>query len=64
MISGGFFDTLGVEVTLRRTITPSDGDLVRFCLGHANRSVTDRYSKLKEDVRFRKKVAEQVGNRL
>jgi len=28
---------------------------------HANRSVTDGYSKLKEDVTFRKKVAEQVG---
>jgi hypothetical protein len=28
--------------------------------GHANKSVTDGYSKLKEDVTFRKKVAEQV----
>src|SRR5580698_4840442 len=36
-------------------------DLIRFWLGHANRSVTDVYSKLKEDVAFRKKVAEQVG---
>jgi hypothetical protein len=35
--------------------------LIRFWLGHANKSVTDVYSKLKEDVTFRKKVAEQVG---
>jgi hypothetical protein len=35
--------------------------LVRYWLGHANQSVTDGYSKLKEDVTFRKKVAEQVG---
>jgi len=36
-------------------------DLIRFWLGHANKSVTDGYSKLKDDVAFRKKVAEQVG---
>ena len=36
-------------------------DLIRFWLGHANKSVTDVYSKLKDDVTFRKKVAEQVG---
>lgn len=35
--------------------------LVRFWLGHANRSITDAYNKLKEDAAFRKKLAEQVG---
>jgi len=35
--------------------------LVRFWLGHANKSVTDGYSKPKEDVSFRNKVVEQVG---
>jgi hypothetical protein len=35
--------------------------LVRFWLGHANKSVTDIYSKPKEDVSFRKKVVEEVG---
>jgi hypothetical protein len=35
--------------------------LIRFWLGHANKCVTDDYSKLKEDVAFRKKVVEQVG---
>lgn len=44
---------------LRKQYAPED--LIRFWLGHANKSVTDVYSKLKEDVTFRKKVAEQVG---
>jgi integrase len=44
---------------LRKQHAPED--LVRFWLGHANGSITDRYSKLNEDVAFRKKVAEQVG---
>jgi integrase len=44
---------------LRKQHAPED--LIRFWLGHANRSVTDVYCKLKEDVAFRKKVAEQVG---
>src|SRR5208337_402896 len=44
---------------LRKQHAPED--LIRFWLGHANKSVTDGYSKLKEDVTFRKKVAEQVG---
>ena len=44
---------------LRKQRAPED--LIRFWLGHANKSVTDGYSKLKEDVAFRKKVAEQVG---
>ena len=44
---------------LRKQHAPED--LIRFWLGHANRSVTDVDSKLKEDVTFRKKVAEEVG---
>jgi integrase len=44
---------------LRKQHTPED--LIRFWLGHANGSITDAYSKLHEDVAFRKKVAEQVG---
>ncbi|HTQ95632.1 MAG TPA: site-specific integrase [Candidatus Acidoferrum sp.] len=44
---------------LRRQRTPED--LIRFWLGHANKSITDNYSLLKEDVEFRKKIAEQVG---
>src|ERR1700719_3587793 len=44
---------------LRKQHAPED--LIRFWLGHANKSVTDSYSKLKEDLTFRKKVAEEVG---
>ena len=39
----------------------TSGDLERFWLGHANKTVTDDYSVLKEDVTFRKEVAEKVG---
>ena len=45
--------------TLRKQCAPED--LIRFWLGHANKSVTDVYSKLKEDLVFRKQVVEQVG---
>jgi hypothetical protein len=44
---------------LRKKRVPED--LIRFWLGHANKSVTDLYSKLKEDVTFRKEIAEKVG---
>lgn len=44
---------------LRKQHAPED--VVRFWLGHANKSVTDGYSKLKDDVPFRKKVVEEVG---
>jgi integrase len=44
---------------LRKQGAPED--LIRFWLGHASKNVTDDYSKLKEDVAFRKKVTEQVG---
>lgn len=44
---------------LRKQQAPED--LIRFWLGHANQSVTDGYSKLREDVTFRKRVVEQVG---
>jgi len=44
---------------LRKTRTPED--LIRFWLGHADETVTDGYSKLREDVQYRKEVAEEVG---
>jgi hypothetical protein len=36
-------------------------DLIRFWIGHADKSVTDGYSKVKEDREFRKVCAENVG---
>ena len=36
-------------------------DVTRFWLGHADQSITDRYSKMKEDVEHRKSWADLVG---
>ena len=44
---------------LRKNRTPED--LIRYWLGHADETVTDGYSKLREDVEYRKEVAEKVG---
>lgn len=44
---------------LRKKRVPED--LLRFWIGHADRSVTDGYSKVKEDVGFRKKWVKRVG---
>jgi integrase len=43
---------------LRKNRTPED--LIRFWLGHADETVTDGYSKLCEDVEYRKEVAAEV----
>ena len=40
---------------LRKKGVPED--LIHFWLGHAGKSVTDHYSKLKDDLEFRKEVA-------
>jgi integrase len=44
---------------LRKNRVPED--LIQFWIGHAEKSVTDGYSKVKEDVGFRKEVAERIG---
>jgi hypothetical protein len=44
---------------LRKNRAPED--LIRFWLGHADETVTDGYSKLGEDVEYRKEVAAEVG---
>ncbi len=45
---------------LRKSRVP--WDLEKFWLGHANKSVTDKYSEqLKKDVEWRKEVAENTG---
>jgi hypothetical protein len=44
---------------LRKQRVPED--LLRFWIGHADGSVTDGYSKVKEDVEFRKFTAEKAG---
>lgn len=47
------------EVWLRKSRMPEN--LIRFRLGHADRSVTDGYSQLSEDVEHRSMLAEQKG---
>jgi integrase len=44
---------------LRKQRVPED--LLRFWIGHADKSITDGYSKVKEDVEFRRLTAEQAG---
>jgi len=44
---------------LRKKGVPED--FVHFWLGHAGKSVTDHYSKLKDDLEFRKEVTDRVG---
>jgi len=59
-VKGGFHAFRRFRVTqLRRMHTP--GDLIQFWLGHAKQTVTDVYSKLDEDVEFRKEWAEKAG---
>jgi hypothetical protein len=44
---------------LRKNGVPED--LIHYWVGHAGKSATDAYSKLKLDLAFRKEVAERVG---
>jgi integrase len=44
---------------LRRSVVPED--LTRFWIGHSDKTVTDGYSKLKEDADFRRDCADRVG---
>ena len=56
----GFHSFRRFRVTcLRKGRVPED--LIRFWIGHADKTVTDGYSKVKEDREFRKVCAENVG---
>jgi integrase len=56
----GFHSFRRFRVThLRKVGAPED--LLRFWIGHGDKTVTDRYAKLRQDVEFRKSVAERVG---
>ncbi len=44
---------------LRKQRTPED--LIRFWLGHAKSNMTDSYSKLSDDIEYRREVAEKIG---
>ena len=56
----GFHSFRRFRVThLRKNRVPED--LIRFWIGHADKSVTDGYSKMKEDAGFRRVCAENLG---
>jgi hypothetical protein len=62
----GRFDSFGIDVKgHRHFVTPLDHktveDLITYWTGHAEKSATDGYSKLKEDVAFRNACTEEVG---
>jgi integrase len=44
---------------LRKNRVPED--LLRFWIGHADKTITDKYCKVQEDTAFRNEVAEKVG---
>ena len=44
---------------LRKNGTPED--LIKLWLGHAEASITDSYSKVKDDLQYRQKEAERIG---
>jgi len=44
---------------LRKNRAPED--LIKYWLGHSDKTVTDAYSKVADDVDFRKEIAEKLG---
>jgi integrase len=44
---------------LRKNATPED--MIKLWLGHADKTVTDGYSKLREDKKFRQEQVEKIG---
>jgi integrase len=56
----GFHSFRRFRVTwLRKNRVPED--LTRFWIGHAEKTVTDSYSKLSEDEVFRKQCSQEIG---
>ena len=56
----GFHSFRSYRVThLRKNRVPED--LLRFWIGHADKSVTDNYSSVKDDMEFRQSCAVNVG---
>ena len=57
---GGFHAFRRYRTTWLRTNWAPE-DLIYFWLGHADETVTAGYSRLREDVEYRRKIAEEVG---
>lgn len=47
--------------TYLRNFTTTPPGLIKFWMGHAGEGMSDLYDKIKEDVAFRKEVAEKAG---
>jgi hypothetical protein len=47
--------------TFLRNYTECPEGLYKYWLGHAGKDMSDLYDKIKEDIQFRKKGAEQCG---
>jgi hypothetical protein len=47
--------------TFLRNYTDCPEGLYKYWLGHAGKDMSDLYDKIKEDIQFRKKWAEQCG---
>jgi len=47
--------------TYLRNFTTTPPGLINFWMGHAGEGMSDLYDKIKEDVAFRKQVAEEAG---
>ena len=47
--------------TYLRNHTDCPEGLIKYWMGHAPEDMSDRYDKIKEDVAFRRKVAERIG---
>jgi hypothetical protein len=56
----GFHSFRRFRVTHRRKNRVSE-DVLRFWIGHADKNVTDGYSKVKDDLAFRQLCAANVG---
>src|SRR5260370_12403871 len=57
---GGFHSFRRFRTThLRKNRVPED--LLRFWIGHADKTITDTYCKVQEDTAFRLEVADKVG---
>ena len=57
----GFHSFRRFRVTHLRSITSLPEDLIQFWTGHASKSITDRYSKLAQDVQFRQFWCAKAG---
>ena len=57
----GFHSFRRFRITHLRSVSGLPEDLIKFWVGHADKSITDRYSKLAQDVAFRQSWCAKAG---